>query len=201
MLIAGEGLYVNTKASIHQTVCLALMSKMRDNGYPTVVVGLDCEWEKGEDATHVLSLYLHGSQPVVIDLYNAGIFDERDVPSSMKQLLERKNVIATGRNVHVDTALLAKLGINVKQWEELRGLALASDPSLESTALVNLAERFLSVTLDKSGQLADYSQNPLPDWLVRYSAVDAVVSHDINWAIKKNSPIAGRELFWRLLMD
>lgn len=86
------------------------------------------------------------------------------------------------------------LGVNVKQWEELRGLALATDPSLESTALVNLAERFLGVTLDKSGQLADYSQSPLPDWLVQYSAIDAVVSHDINWAIKKKSPIAGRAL-------
>ena len=46
--------------------------------------------------------------------------DERDVPNSLKQLLERKNIIATGRNVHVDTARLAKLGVNVKQWEELR---------------------------------------------------------------------------------
>ena len=68
---------------------------------------------------------------------------------------------------------------------------MACDPSLESTALVKLAERFLGVTLDKAGQLADYSQNPLPDWLVQYSAIDAVVSHDINWAIKKESPTAG----------
>ena len=98
---------------------------------------------------------MHGSRPVVVDLYNAGMLDERDVPNSLKQLLERKNVVATGRYVHVDTARLAKLGVNVKQWEELRGLALATDPSLESTALVNLAERFLGVTLDKSGQLAD----------------------------------------------
>ena len=87
-----------------------------------------------------------------------------------------KNLIPTGRAVGGDCTRMARFGVKMTQYIELRGLACQQNPDLESTSLQRLCEFYLKYTLNKDGQHGDYSQDPLPLDLQEYAAIDGLVS-------------------------
>lgn len=135
--------------------------------------GLDTEFTTDQLCT--VQVAVKGRTVIVADIFNAGV-TSANVPASMKKFFELDKMVPTGRNVGNDVGKLSSIGINVTKWTELRGLALLAHPD-SKTGLDDLAERYLGVALDKSGQTAEYKVHPkLPDWLVQYAAIDAIVS-------------------------
>ena len=135
--------------------------------------GLDTEFTTDQLCT--VQVAVKGRTVIVADIFNAGI-TSANVPASMKKFFELDKMTPTGRNVGTDVGKLSGIGINTTEWTELRGLALLACPD-SKTGLADLAEQYLGIALDKSGQTAEYRVGPnLPDWLVQYAAIDAIVS-------------------------
>ena len=78
--------------------------------------------------------------------------------------------------------MATRFDIKLSQYIELRGLAL-QNPNIESTSLQKLCEHYLKCALNKDGQHADYSQDPLPLDIQEYAAIDGLVSRRIHSTI------------------
>jgi hypothetical protein len=176
-----DGCYAiaDSKASIENLFIAALEHQRRVIKGAREEYGFDAEWNQNSDLTCALQLSVASHPAWFIDLYNAGIHTPPDVAEhcpSMKSFFELPNMIPVGRNVAVDIARLNALGIVVKEWVELRPMALRFDPKMK-TGLANLSECFLGITMDKFGQKADWQVSPkIPLQLVRYGVLDAVIS-------------------------
>jgi hypothetical protein len=171
--------YLHT-ADEMKRVALAVMETFGND--ERVVYGLDTECCWGENDVRLIQVSfpnLNGVDHKVLlfDLNAAGIRTPGQFPDKLRQMLLMKNFIPTGRAIGTDCSRLREsYGVNINCWIELRGLALQLDPALQRTGLSDLSERFLSGSLDKEGQRADYSVNPLPLYLQQYAALDALVS-------------------------
>ena len=89
-----------------------------------------------------------------------------DTPRQLKTLLELPNIIPYGRCIGIDMVRLCFLGMEIKEWVELRDLVLAHDQTLKSTTLAYSSEVYLKLIIDKFGQTADYSMSPLSPNLI-----------------------------------
>ena len=75
-----------------------------------------------------------------------------------------------------DCSRMKFFNVTMTQYIELQGMALKECETLEQTSLQHLSEHYLKYTLDKSGQTGDYLQDPLPQHLQKYAAIDGLVS-------------------------
>ena len=96
-------------------------------------------------------------------------------PIMVRTLLQLSCITVCGRNIGGDCSRLEKLNIKCKNRIELRGLMQALNPAA-STSLSSLSQTLLGMNLEKYLQADNYSQDPLPVPLVRYAALDALVS-------------------------
>lgn len=144
-----------------------------------IYYGLDTEWNSYDGTatiTRVMQLSFPRVNVVVMNLHLMGVRQKEDFPSDLKSLLENKHLVPTGRQVGIDVKRLKNLGVNIDQWLELRGLALRDNADIEGTSLNQLSKRYLGYAINKFGQTEDWSRNPLPNHLIQYAAVDALVS-------------------------
>jgi len=164
--------YVITIESI-ANVFSSLIEHVEADDSDKIDYGLDTEYTSDQLCT--VQVAVKGRSVIVADVFNAGI-TAQNVPASMKKFFELEKMVPTGRLVGNDVTKLHSLGIVIKEWTELRTLALLAHPD-SKTGLDDLAEKYLGVALDKSGQSADYKVRPkLPAWQIRYAAIDAIVS-------------------------
>lgn len=164
---------MTTKESVN-TWFLALFEHINCIDADRIDYGLDCEWSQPE-YTNTVVVYVEGSKAGLVDLYNAGILTPEDIPIAMKQVLEHPKMIPTGRSISIDVSKMNKLGITIKEWTEHREISLLIDPN-KPTGLADIAERYLGIAMDKSGQVADYNVSPkLPEWLKQYAVIDGIM--------------------------
>ena len=175
---------------------IAIISTLTNKNGKTYY-GLDCEWHAFDgtsEFTRTLAISFPGQNVVLFDFTMMGVRQPEDVPQQVKKLLELQTLIPCGRNIGLDLARLCLLGIKIKEWIELCGLALSHDSSLERTTLVYLCERYLNLTIDKFGQTADYSVSPLPPELAKYAALDALISRLVAEVILKQSSLGANNM-------
>eukprot|EP00978_Attheya_sp_CCMP212_P001889 scaffold3902_cov53-Attheya_sp.AAC.8 len=169
--------YANTMQDITVLMLAGLALLRNDTSNRSCIAGLDAEWNQGSSITNVIQLSLNNERVWVLDLFSAGILLEKDVPpvTVMKQFFEHKELLFVGVSAGTDASRLRGLGINIEEWIELGAYARKLDPALSKTKLSFLSETFLHVAVDKSGQNANWNQNPLPPDLIRYAAIDAIL--------------------------
>ena len=158
---------------------------------------LDCEWntfDGTQQFTQTLSLSFGGQNIEFFDFTMMDVWKASNVPPQVKKLLEVQNLVSCERNIGVDLAWLCLFGIKIKQWVELRGLALSHDNVLNCTTLHFLCKNHLRLTIDKFGQTADYSVSSLPPELVEYASLDILVSCLVAEFIIKLSPTSDRNI-------
>jgi len=180
--------YIKTKSEM-KTVVLGIVETFSNES--CVVYRMDTEYCRGESFARRLQISLprlNGREfkVKVFDLNSAGIRDEADFPVELRRMLMAKKFIPTGRLVGNDCKKLHAYGVTITRWIELRGLCLEAVTTLDNTnnmldntnntSLKVLAEYFLCGTLDKDGQMGDYSVAPLPISLHKYAALDALMS-------------------------
>jgi hypothetical protein len=131
----------------------------------TCYYGLDGEWNRdsNEKGLALLQLSFRDLPVLVIHLHCLDSF-----PEQLKNILQLPRMIACGRNIGVDLARLEHYNVKLAQRLELSQLAKTRDPSLQSTSLKALTERFLGNTLvgKEYGQNADYEAKELEDSLI-----------------------------------
>lgn len=109
-----------------------------------------------------------------------GIVSPSNFPNSLKDRLEVPNLKACVVQIGTDLARLRALGVDIKRRSELRQLAVAHHFNQDAgTSMAALCRRYLWMNVDKSGQNADYSQDPLPTDLAKYGALDALLSRKL----------------------
>jgi hypothetical protein len=142
--------------------------------------GLDAEWNAFDGTSHItrcIQIAIPGASTAVCHLHPAmNISNSSSFPADLKRLLEDKRIVPVGRGVGGDISRLRKLGVKIKQWQELPGLALAVNPSIHSTSLNSLSKVFIGSALQKFGQREDYSCHRLEKQVVEYAALAARVS-------------------------
>lgn len=145
----------------------------------SITVAVDTEWnafDNTRDVTRVLQVSVPRSPCVhVFHLSAMGELSEANFPDSLKSFLEDRRLRACGVNIGIDLSRLEKLGVVLPCRLELRQLSETLDGG-QSASLAELSKRHLGVFVDKSDRLSDWSQNPLPEALVQYAALDAVLS-------------------------
>lgn len=156
-------------------IALALMAKF-SNPAKKVVYGFDTEWNRDDQIIRMIIISFPGEQIKLCNLSIAGIFSASQFPKQLRHLLQSRHLIPTGRLVGGDCSRMLSYEVRMTQYIELRGLALKQCPDIPCTSLQYLSEHYLHCTLDKHGQCADYSQNPLPLNLQKYAAIDGLVS-------------------------
>ena len=143
------------------------------------LAGLDSEWNPFDgtsDITHTLALSIEGKPVYVFNLTEMKVTAPMDFPEQLKKFLEDIRIMACGRNVGVDLARLSKLGVVVPYRVELRQLALEVDEKIVKTGLADLAAHFFKVHMDKGPRIMDWSASPLPPVMLKYAALDGLMS-------------------------
>ena len=162
-----------------------------------MIVGLDCEWNlRDASLVRVMQLSFKHAPVGVIHLDAMGVRDSTTFPASLKSLLELPFLRPCGKSIAGDIARLKGFDVTIRRFGELGTMAETHDPTIadipHGTKLSALCQRYLGLNLDKTGQCADYTQNPLPVNLQEYAASDALVSRVLAEKIMKN--IAATEL-------
>jgi hypothetical protein len=158
--------FFNTSAGVNNYILLKLQDfeRMLSND-ATCYYGLDGEWNRdsNEKGLALLQLSFRDLPVLVIHLHCLDSF-----PEQLKNILQLPRMIACGRNIGVDLARLEHYNVKLAQRLELSQLAKTRDPSLQSTSLKALTERFLGNTLvgKEYGQNADYEAKELEDSLI-----------------------------------
>jgi hypothetical protein len=151
-------------------------------------IGLDTENNYSFDGsvdssiTHTLQICMPNEEVTVFHLSKMGATSPEDFPAKLKEFLEHSKIVACGRQIGGDLSRLRKLGVKIGRRIELQQLAIRHDPSQpDGTSLAALARRYKRLNLDKTGQshTNDYSFHPLPPRLVKYAALDALLSLQI----------------------
>jgi len=145
-------------------------------------IGLDTEWnasDGGDAVCRILQLSLDNVNPCVFNLHLMGVSDNaRPFPSNLKDLLQSPNIVACGVNIGIDCSKLEKyFGIKISNRIELSQLALKHSPNQEDgVSLKSLCKKYLNVDVDKSHRLENWCENPLPKEMIKYAAIDALLS-------------------------
>jgi hypothetical protein len=161
-------------ADVWAQAAMNSLMPMIDTG-AKILAGIDLEWIIGETETNLLQVLSLPDLPVGVFHLSAMEIDN-DFPNSLKDLLELPNLRACGVQIGGDLSRLKALGVNIQSRIELQQLAAAHDKNQDGTSLSALCRRYLKKNVDKSGQNADYSQEPLPPELIKYGALDALLS-------------------------
>lgn len=175
-----------TSCDAANTWAMAVTNSLLDTtmrqGSSSLLIGVDCEWNVGDDTatTRLLQVSLPGQPVGVFHLSAMGVSDESNFPDMLKKLLQLPQLRACGVQIGGDLARLQKLGVSIEKRIELQQLALVHDPNQENgTSLEALCRRYLQKNVNKNGQCDDYSQEPLPTKLVEYAALDAMLSRQL----------------------
>ena len=134
--------------------------------------------------TRTLQLSFPNQKVAVIHLSKLNIFNSSNFIPLLKNLLEIQTFVFCGRNVSIDCNRIESLGIKLLNRFELREAALHHNPDMNRTLLENLASNYLDLSLNKSHRDDDFSIYPLPIYLQRYSALDALVSRKLAEILK-----------------
>ena len=105
-----------------------ILSNLEKLNISNIKYGLDTEWEKYTKELTILSLSFNNMPILVISLFLI-----KQLPSSLKDLLLRNDLIACGRNIGGDCSkLYSQYGIMIKNRIELGTLAILHDNSLKN---------------------------------------------------------------------
>lgn len=143
------------------------------------VYGPDCEWnpfDSTREHTHIVAMSLPRLGKIyVFHLTAMGVLDNTTCPPMLKRLFNDKRFRATNVNVGTDLARLEKVGLKMDHRLELRQLSNKLNPG-EPATLQHLCRRWLGLHLDKSHQLSDWQQHPLPADQLQYVALDVAIA-------------------------
>lgn len=136
--------------------------------------GLDTEFNRYSPKTSLLQVPFRGF-PVL------HLFAMKEVPEQLKAILQMEKFIAYGRSIGNDLARLEKLGVVVPQRLELGQIARTHDVN-QCTGLAELSRRYCGLRLGSKeyGQDADYGVDELPTALIKYGAIDAMMSRMVS---------------------
>jgi hypothetical protein len=192
---------------------LATVSRVADypleDPHSVIYVGFDTEWnihDGTSDITRTAQISFPGEiekRVVVFDFTAMEVFTPDEFPESLKKLLELRKIMLVGVKVSRDVDRLRNLGVGIKKSIDVGELAKHHDASVpQGYSMAALAARYLELGVDKSNQDSDWAQQPIPDKLVEYCALDARLSLQLfiailpkaKAAIQENSPATPAEL-------
>ena len=174
--------YISTREGM-KSLALVVVSHLekiaQDGG--TMRIGLDTEFDN--NGVYVLALHFGDNVGITILVHNLSSWGNT-FESTMKTILEHKNVVIVGCNVAVDVQKLRELfGISFKRIRDVGRYSLHDDPN-QSTSLQTLAARYLGFHVNKDHQRDNFNvQPPLVDHLQIYAVSDAILPLKIDTAI------------------
>ena len=153
--------------------------------YIYIYIGIECEffvYKRTFNITQLIQISLLNEKVIVINLFIIGITTKELFPIILKAFLENCLLIYYSRQVQGDFNRWKRLGLNIKNPIELRGIALCYDPGISlrgGTSFCNLCKLYLNVNLWKTHQLSDYSTSNLLEEYIEYAALDSLVSRKV----------------------
>ena len=166
-----------------------------------ILIVFDLEWpittEKGIDTdTRTCQALVYNERTkemliAVLDLWAMNAYDRDSFPKSFRDLLLYPNATLIAHNPGNDVKRLARLGVSLTAWTDVRQLAqqLPENQPTSGTGLRSLAAQYLGLDVNKSHQTADWTLQLLPAHLVSYAALDTMVTlklyHEL-WRIISN---------------
>ena len=81
-----------------------------------VVFGFDAEWCRGETGIRIIGISFPGEKVRLFNLNAAGIYDETTFQKTLKELLEKKNLIPAGVNVGGGSTRMLNFGVRMKKY-------------------------------------------------------------------------------------
>ncbi|XP_075144958.1 exonuclease 3'-5' domain-containing 2 [Haematobia irritans] len=167
--------------------------KKHCDGYK--VLGFDCEWVTVGGTRRPTALLQLSSEKGLCALFRLSCI--KQIPKSLRELLEDENVLKVGVDPHGDAKKLSfDYGVGVASTFDLRFLAVMT--GRKPGGLANMSKSVLNVHLDKHWRIvcSDWEATELTKNQLHYAANDALVAVEI---FKTLSAELLPRNFWQLL--
>jgi len=148
-----------------------------------IIIGLDTEWCPMDPDPHarLLQIQVEKFNTAVFNLSKMGVSEGKaQFPNRLRDFLQDPRIVVCGVNIGVDCAKLQRFEVMIKKRIDIRHLALKhSCDQPEGLSLQALAKKYLGLIVDKSLQCEDWKQDPLPKEMIRYAALDCLLSKQL----------------------